>query len=941
MAESPSSALPRLQGLTIEAVEWLPSGADSGLVRVRGRWSAAEAARPGLPGLVVRAGGADHRFESLPDARFARDPASWRGSYLVPVALVAAAPELLWVEWPGGVRSGLPPLAPGLATPPVPEPPVGGEEPEGGQLIDRAVLAERRARRAEASEQGQARVAAEALRAVEALELQSAELERRLAEATVERDAMASGVLPIPSGAPPSAEADARAPELERLAERRQAALTGALDSLARLRAQSREWRLKLRTGEIAHAGDAVRLAVLEAERSSGGASRAARHERELEAARAEADRGRVQLEEAREHAEGRLAAALAAAEATRANLDRRRRGERAVHEEVRQALGERLDAATRRAAALEAAQVELATTREAAEARAGELRARVTDLEAALTATETRLHTVVAAATATETRLHTAEAAATATEARLRVESVARAALENELDRDREARAALATELGAEREALAAGLAAERQTRAAERDAAVVERDQQGAAAAAVLAAEREARALAEVDLVAERERRAAAEAALEEGRSSFEADLAAARAALDADREELDRVRAELAAERQARLTAEEAVTASRHEGHTLQDRIAELDRRTAGLAAEVRLEQAARDQADAAAASARRPDAESGRMVADIEAAAAALREAAPEPPPAEPVTAAPEPPVEPVAAAPAPPAEPPVPAAAPPPRERTRPVIVSAAGHPPRMDAVGRSARQYPPLRGAIVKLAHDDPVAAGRLIAALLPVQAAALANALDYDLTIREVGTYSVTVAGTWTHVKPLAAPRPRGESDFHLTADALTLAELLAGVPRHVGRLFGPARFRGSKRRLNVLKALSATSLSVAEAARAGAQLEPGLVYRALAYAVHPSWTKGERFTIAQEITGETPETWFLTARDGAGLAISSQAPPEGPDATVSMTRAAFELLLRGEPLPRGARPSVRGDRRVVARMKAWTEQAQGLPSA
>ena len=164
----------------------------------------------------------------------------------------------------------------------------------------------------------------------------------------------------------------------------------------------------------------------------------------------------------------------------------------------------------------------------------------------------------------------------------------------------------------------------------------------------------------------------------------------------------------------------------------------------------------------------------------------------------------------------------------------------------------------------------MKLAHDDPHAAGRLIAALLPVQATALAANLDYDLTIREVGTYAVTVGGTWTHVKPLATPRPRREADFHLTADALTLAELLAGVPRHVGRLFGPARFRGSKRRLKILKALPATRLSIAEAARAGAQLEPGLVYRALSYAVHPSWTKGERFTIAQEITGDTQETWL-----------------------------------------------------------------------
>src|SRR5215208_750718 len=242
MGESPPSALPQLAGLTIEAVEWLPSGADSGLVRVRGRWTAPEAARPGLPQLVMRAGGGDQRFESLPDARFARDPASWRGSYLVPAALVAGGPEALWVEWAGGVRAGLPPLAPGLATPPPPPEPAEEEE-VGGQVIDRAVLAERRARRAEAAEQAQGRVAAEALRAVEALELQSAELERRLADVTAERDALATA----PRADPPPAGAPSPPPDLARVAEGRQAALTGALDSLARLRAQSREWRLRLR----------------------------------------------------------------------------------------------------------------------------------------------------------------------------------------------------------------------------------------------------------------------------------------------------------------------------------------------------------------------------------------------------------------------------------------------------------------------------------------------------------------------------------------------------------------------------------------------------------------------------------------------------------------------------------------------------------------------
>src|SRR5215218_3043997 len=877
MAES--SAIPHLQGLEIEAVEWLPSGADSGLVRVRGRWTSLAAAQPGLPELLLRAEGSDHRFESLPDARFARDPASWRGSYLVPGTLVAAEPEALWVEWPGGARCGLPPLSRGLASPPPAPVAVEPEEP-GGQVIDRAVLAERRARRAETAEREQARVAAEALKAVEALELQSAELERRLGEAVTERDALAAAApAPAAGGARAAASRAASTPgaeELARLAERRQAALASALDSLARLRAQSREWRLALRTSETARSGDAVRLAVLEAERSLGdasargalkartrelseareraGALEAARVELEgaLAEARGEAAEARAELERAREAADARLAAAIAAAEATREQLERRRRGEQAVHEEIRGELRGRLEAAESRAGALEAAQVELAADRESAAARAESLGARIAELESALAFAETGLAT--------------AEASAANADARLRVESVARAALEAELDRARE---------GGDAAALAAALEAERAARAAERDARTVEGA--GSALADELAAERGARASAEAQLATTRDELAAA-------RSSFEAALAT---------------------EREARAAAEaalaEAFEAAAHQGRTMQDRIAELERGAAGLADEVRLAEAARAQAEAAAAAVAPPPEQSGRMLADLDAAAAKLRDAAP------PETA-----------------------------ERPRPRIVSASGPPPRLDAIGRSARDYPRLRGAIVKLAHDDAAAAAQLLAALLPAQAAALATPLDYDITIAEAGTFAVTVDGPNARVNARPEPRGRGHADFHLSADALTLAELLAGVDHRVGRWRGPARFSGNRRKLDVLRALPATSISLADAARAGAVLEPSLVYRTLSYAVHPSWTKGERFTLAQEITGATPETWYLSARGGAGMTVLAEPPENGVEATVSMSRETFALMLRDEAVPSGERPVVRGDHHVVALVKAWMDRAQ-----
>src|SRR5436190_669597 len=91
---------------------------------------------------------------------------------LNPVPDPAPFPEAdaLWLEWPGGRRLQLPALAVPAnqveqALEPVAAP--------AGDVVDRAVMAERRARKAEAAEQAQARIAREALRAVEVLELRS------------------------------------------------------------------------------------------------------------------------------------------------------------------------------------------------------------------------------------------------------------------------------------------------------------------------------------------------------------------------------------------------------------------------------------------------------------------------------------------------------------------------------------------------------------------------------------------------------------------------------------------------------------------------------------------------------------------------------------------------------------------------------------------------
>ncbi len=510
----------------------------------------------------------------------------------------------------------------------------------------------------------------------------------------------------------------------------------------------------------------------------------------------------------------------------------------------------------------------------EAARAAAAELERRAGELERALDAERRVAETARA-------DLDDARTASAATAARTRVESVARAALDFELERERSAREALSLALDAERE------------RAAEAEPARAAAVADAARLAAELTGARDAALLARAELADERTLRRRAEAELAAGR------------------------------------------VAAEHEGSSLQDRIAALDRRAAGLADELRLQHAAREQAEAAAARPPSPPEAAGRVVADLDAAAAALRERAePAPGRSAPVgsgEAAPSP------AERAEPAAPPAEAAAtaPPDAPTPRPIEVPA-GAPPR-GAVTGGAREYPWLRGALVKLAHDDPATAGRLLVALLPAQGAYLSEPLDYDLTITGTGTFAVSVTGARTYVTPRSAPRGRREADFHLTADPLTLAELLAGVGPRVRRYTGPARLRGRRRRLATLERIPAAAGSLADTARAGARLEPGMVLGTLPYAIHPSWTRGHRFTVAQEIAGDATQIRYVVVADGT-VTATAQAPPEGVDATVTMTPKGFEHLLRGESPPPGHRPVVRGDRLAVAQLKAWTDRAQSF---
>ncbi|HYM58235.1 MAG TPA: hypothetical protein VES79_09750, partial [Solirubrobacteraceae bacterium] len=469
MPEFRPSSTSVLEGLTLEAVEWLPSGSKTGLVRVRARW-APDAKRPvGLPALCARGAAGVERFESLPDAPAGREGGVWRGAYLAPADALRGE---LWLQWESGERSALP-LPSGLDDG-EPGGPQRLEPQPSGEVIDRAVMAERRARRAEGSEQAHARVATEALRAVEALELRGSELEERATALAAECDRLAEQLRTL-EAAPAAAEPEAAARE-----EHRRRALADALGAAAHARMQAREWRLQMRTAEIARSSDAVRLRVVEGQQLAARPLRAELERRvaELEAARrrgeqlaAELGRAREQavsaataLDEARRDFARRLAEDQAEHESDRARLEARAAdaaqalaSERGAHEETRRRLAERESELAQTRAELDRVLGQLAAAREEA---AG--------FESALAAER-------AARVAVGADLETARTAAAAAEAGLRAEAVARAALDAEIDRERAARTALTVALDRGHSALVgleANLAAERAARQAERAA-------------------------------------------------------------------------------------------------------------------------------------------------------------------------------------------------------------------------------------------------------------------------------------------------------------------------------------------------------------------------------------------------------------------------------------------------------------------------------------
>jgi ribonucleoside-diphosphate reductase beta chain len=125
-------------------------------------------------------------------------------------------------------------------------------------------------------------------------------------------------------------------------------------------------------------------------------------------------------------------------------------------------------------------------------------------------------------------------------------------------------------------------------------------------------------------------------------------------------------------------------------------------------------------------------------------------------------------------------------------------------------------------------------------------------------------------------------------------------------------------------------------------------EAASHGIPVDPNLAYRALAHAIDPRWTRGHRFSVAYELSGEGGGRWVIGVDDGsvrvdAGSDGHADADSNGhPDATVRMSVETWRRVLAGELTPAQSMQqqlvTVEGRMTPVTQLGRWIDRAAGI---
>jgi ribonucleoside-diphosphate reductase beta chain len=246
-----------------------------------------------------------------------------------------------------------------------------------------------------------------------------------------------------------------------------------------------------------------------------------------------------------------------------------------------------------------------------------------------------------------------------------------------------------------------------------------------------------------------------------------------------------------------------------------------------------------------------------------------------------------------------------------------------------------------------------RMAASDPELAVRLVAQTLPAAAAGLRPSLSFRLEIDGVDSWLVEATeegpARVTGIASRATPGRAAEDvarldgvDFVVRCDAPTFAHVAAGGSPLAPILSRRLRVSGKRRRALALRRLSADA-GPRDLARLGLPVDPDLAYRALAYAIDPEWTRGQRFGVAYELSGERGGRWLVRVDNGKVRVDGGAAAADGsPDATVRLSVETWQRLVRGDITPSRAMQlqltRVEGAMTPVTLLGRWIDRAEGI---
>ena len=239
------------------------------------------------------------------------------------------------------------------------------------------------------------------------------------------------------------------------------------------------------------------------------------------------------------------------------------------------------------------------------------------------------------------------------------------------------------------------------------------------------------------------------------------------------------------------------------------------------------------------------------------------------------------------------------------------------------------------------RAALNRMAKDDPELAARLILMTLPGAASKIGGTMAYVLDVKELGAHRVSISGGRARVDRVESGEAE-DVDFRLQTDARTLADLVTGGHGPLGLMMrGRLRIRGKRRKALKLRKLSSGELSMADVVEAGGTLDPDVLYRSLPYMVEPEWTRGHEFTVGYVVTGAG--TWYVTARDGEPLEVTTENREPIGTATISLD--SYQRMASGQITPSIAMQNqltkIDGQIHPVTLLGRWIARAQGADDA